>query len=365
MDFNNFKKTDKAYLILENGTILEGKSFGEKGTIIGEAVFTTSMTGYQEALTDSAYKGQLLIQTFPLIGNYGINEEDFESDKVSAGGYIVREYCEEPSNFRCLSTINSFLKKYGIIGLYDVDTRFLTKILRKNGVMKAMLTTEEEKLNNALDEISAYRFEKFLDKVSVVKKEEYFIENPIFDVAIIDYGYKNSLRREFNRLGCNVTVYPFNTTAEELETADPDGIVFSGGPGNPSDYITEIKEIKNLFDKNIPLFGVALGHQLMALARGGKTSKHKYGHRGGNQPVIDLENGRTYITSQNHGYIVDADSLKETVTHINANDKTCEGLRYKDSMAFSVQFYPESHGGINDTAYLFSEFILLMNEYKK
>lgn len=360
MDFN---KSEKAHLILANGTIFNGKSFGKKGTVIGEAVFTTSMTGYQETLTDSSYTGQLIIQTFPLIGNYGINEEDYECRNVGATGYIVREYCEEPSNFRCLSTIDNFLNKHDVIGLYDIDTRCLTRILRENGVMNAMITTETERLKTAVSEIQSYQPEKPTSKVSISKKEKYSIENPIFDIAIIDYGYRNNLRSEFNKLGCNVTVYPYNVSAEELEANDHDGVVLSSGPGAPEVFETEVAEIKKLFEKKIPMFGVGLGHQLMALAKGGKTSKLKYGHRGGNQPVINLENGRTYITSQNHGYIVEAENLDGTVTHINANDKTCEGIRYRECMALSVQFYPISYGGINDTAYLFAEFITLMKEY--
>lgn len=365
MDFN---KSKKANLILANGMVFEGKSFGATGTVIGEMVFSTSMTGYQENLSDPAYAGQILMQTFPLIGNYGVNEDDFECDleKIKISGYVVREECEEPSNFRCLERLNTFLENHNIVGLYDLDTRRITRVLRENGVMNVMITCEDFILEETLIKINDFKEKDYTTDLSVKNKKEYLIENPIFNVAVIDFGYKYDLYRKLNEFGCNVIIYPYNIKAEELMNMKPDGIIISSGSGNPHNNIEATIEIKKLLQLQIPLFGISLGHQLMALAAGGQVEKLKYGHRGANQPVMNLENDMTYITSQNHGYSVVSESITNEIgkiTHINANDKTCEGIKYNNPHAFSVQFYPEVQGGINDTSYLYSNFILLMNEY--
>jgi len=356
----------KAYLILADGTVFEGKSFGAEGSVIGEIVFTTAMVGYQETLTDPSYCGQIVTQTFPLIGNYGVNREDYESGGSVVSGYIVREYCEEPSNFRCEDNIDHFLKKYGIIGLYDIDTRRLTRIIRESGVMNGMITDDpgfdKEK---SLEKIRAYTVGSVVPKVSVKAPEEYKAENAKYRVALIDYGYKHNIRRELLKRGCDVTVFPHDVRPDEIKAMKPDGIMLSNGPGDPADNIFSIATLRALIPEKIPTFGICLGHQLLALANGAKTVKMKYGHRGGNQPVTDLELDRTFITSQNHGYAVVADSIPETagkLSHINANDKTCEGVRYTNAPAFTVQFHPEACGGPHDTAYLFDEFIELMEK---
>lgn len=364
MDFDTAKK---AYLILSDGTIFKGKSFGKEGTVIGETVFTTAMTGYQETLTDPSYCGQIVTQTFPLIGNYGINSEDFESDGSVVGGYVVREKCDYPSNFRCEGTIDEFLKKYGIVGIYDIDTRKLTRIIRETGVMNGMVTTEDFVLEEALENIRAFKAGKYVPRVSCKEPKKFEAENKKFNVVLMDYGCKHNIRKELVKRGCDVTVMPWNVSAEEVCKLNPDGIMLSNGPGDPTDNPEAIETLRNLIDKKIPTFGICLGHQLYALANGASTVKLKYGHRGENQPVTDVDMGRTFITSQNHGYAVVNDSIKSDVgkvSHINANDGTCEGVRYTNAPAFTVQFHPEACGGPQDTEYLFDEFIKLMEDHK-
>ncbi|MCM1053917.1 MAG: carbamoyl phosphate synthase small subunit [Bacteroides sp.] len=364
MDFGTART---AYLILSDGTVFKGKSFGKEGTVIGETVFTTAMTGYQETLSDPSYCGQIVTQTFPLIGNYGVNSEDYESDGSVVSGYVVREKCDVPSNFRCEGTIDGFLKKHGIVGIYDIDTRRLTRIIRETGVMNGMVTTEEFVLEEALERIRSFKTERYVPKVSCDKPRTYETENKRFKVVLMDYGCKRNIRKELVRRGCEVTVMPWNSTAEEVCALNPDGIMLSNGPGDPADNPEAIETLRKLSEKRIPTFGICLGHQLYALANGGSTVKLKYGHRGENQPVTDVDMGRTFITSQNHGYAVVNDSIKENVgrvSHINANDGTCEGVRYTNSPAFTVQFHPEACGGPQDTAYLFDEFIRLMEENK-
>ena len=364
MDFGNSKT---ACLILSDGTVFKGKSFGKEGTVIGETVFTTAMTGYQETLSDPSYCGQIVTQTFPLIGNYGVNSIDYESKGSVVSGYVVRERCGVPSNFRCEDTVDSFLKKYGIIGIYDIDTRRLTRIIRETGVMNGMITTEEFQLEKALAEIRAYKVGKVVPKVSISEPEKFEAENGKFNVILMDYGYKYNIRRELVKRGCNVTVMPWNSDAETICALNPDGIMLSNGPGDPTENTEAIETLQKLIEKKIPTFGICLGHQLMALANGGRTVKLKYGHRGGNQPVTDLDIDRTFVTSQNHGYAVVNDSISPEVgrvSHVNANDGTCEGVRYTNAPAFTVQFHPEACGGPQDTAYLFDEFIKLMEEHK-
>ncbi len=370
MNLNAIKAKD-AYLILANGTVFKGKSFGCEGEVIGEIVFTTAMTGYEETLTDPSYCGQIVTQTFPLIGNYGVNDEDYESKTSVVSGYIVREYCEIPSNFRCEGDIASFLKKHNIIGLFGIDTRRLTKIIRETGVMNGMITLTAPKgevKTAALERINSYTVGKVVPKVSVTSAEQFKAENAQYKVALIDYGYKFNIRRELIKRGCDVTVFPYNVTAEEIAKFAPDGIMLSNGPGDPQDNPESIQTLRELIPHQIPTFGICLGHQLLALANGANTVKLKYGHRGGNQPVTDLAEDRTFITSQNHGYAVVSDSVPESagkVSHINGNDKTCEGVRYTNAPAFTVQFHPEACGGPHDTAYLFDKFIDLMKENKK
>ena len=360
---------DRAYLMLADGTVFEGSSFGAKGSVIGEIVFTTAMTGYQETLTDPSYCGQIVTQTFPLIGNYGTNDSDYESDGSVVSGYIVREYCEEPSNFRCEHTIDEFLKKHSVIGICGIDTRRLTRIIRESGVMNGMITNEPDfNREKALESIRSYNVGAVVPKVSVSHAQEYKAENSKYKVALIDYGYKHNIRRELLKRGCDVTVFPYDVTAEEIKEFAPDGIMLSNGPGDPTENTSSIETLRRLIPSGIPTFGICLGHQLLALANGAKTVKLKYGHRGGNQPVTDLTLGRTFITSQNHGYAVVGETIPEAtgfVSHINANDKTCEGVIYKNAPAFTVQFHPEACGGPHDTAYLFDEFIELIERSGK
>ena len=358
-----FQNKKKASLVLANGEVFEGKSFGAEGKVLGEIVFTTAMTGYQETLTDPSYCGQIITQTFPLIGNYGVNKIDPESNGSVVAGYIVREYCDFPSNFRCEGNINDYIASYGIIGMYDIDTRRLTRIIRETGVMNGAIVCGDFDKDAVLEEIRNYKEEPPVPKVSVKEKQVFKAENPARDVVLIDYGYKFNIRRELLKRGCNVTVVPHNTTAEEIKALNPDGIMLSNGPGNPQQNPDAINTLRELIPAQIPTFGICLGHQLLALANGASTMKMKYGHRGGNQPVKDLSIDRTFITSQNHGYAVVADTLPENVgeiSHVNNNDGTCEGIRYKNAPAFTVQFHPEACGGPHDTSYLFDEFIKLM-----
>lgn len=371
-----------AFLILADGTVFEGKSVGAKGTVIGETVFTTGMTGYLETLTDPSYYGQIVTQTFPLIGNYGVIPEDFESKKSHIRGYIVRELCEKPSNFRCKGDLDGFLKDQNIIGLCGIDTRRLTKILREAGVMNGMITSDDvcPKVDDELlNKIKSYKIvdavksvqgsmidEPLKNAVEPVKTFYYtkdFADGKGKKVVLFDFGAKANIERELERRGCEVKVVPYNTTAEEIIRMAPSGVMLSNGPGDPAENTGIIEEIKKLCEyKKIPIFGICLGHQMLALANGAKTSKLKYGHRGANQPVKDLATGRVYITSQNHGYAVENDSLpaNAVLSFVNTNDGTCEGVSYKDIPAFSVQFHPEACGGPHDTNFLFDRFINMM-----
>lgn len=372
-----------AFLILADGTVFEGKSVGAKGSVIGETVFTTGMTGYIETLTDPSYYGQIVTQTFPLIGNYGVIPEDYESKKSHIKGYIVRELCDKPSNFRCKGDLDGFLKAQGIIGLCGIDTRRLTKILREAGVMNGMIVSDDvcpEINEGLLTKIKSYTIKDAVKNVQGAVREEplknavepektFYYTKDFADgknkkVVLFDFGAKANIERELERRGCEVKVVPYNTTAEEITAMAPDGIMLSNGPGDPQENTGVIAEIKKLCEyKKIPIFGICLGHQMLALANGAKTVKLKYGHRGGNQPVKDLKTGRVYITSQNHGYAVENDSLPSNaeLSFINTNDGTCEGVSYKDIKAFSVQFHPEACGGPHDTNFLFDRFINMMN----
>lgn len=357
----------KAYLLLEDGTVFEGISIGLAGTTIGETVFNTSMTGYEEILTDASYYGQIVTQTYPLIGNYGVNDEDTESRKSWVKGYIVREECDTPSNFRCEGDLDTFLKKQKIIGLCGIDTRKLTRIIREHGVMNGAITDEKGISNKSelLKEIRSYIIKDAVKTVTVDKKYTVKAEKPICDVALLDYGFKINILRSLVSRGCNVTVYPSATSPEEILKDNPDGIMLSNGPGDPEEATEEIENLKMLSKNDIPVFGICLGHQLLALANGAKTEKLKYGHRGANHPVKDIQKDRTYITSQNHGYAVvdnSVDSNIGTVSHINLNDGTVEGIKYKNGHMFTVQFHPEASPGPKDSGYLFDEFISMMNK---
>lgn len=355
-------KIMKAYLILEDGTVFEGNSIGSQKEIISEIVFNTSMTGYLEVLTDPSYAGQAVCMTYPLIGNYGINLEDTESKGSFVDGFIVHEIAKFPSNFRCEDTLINYLVKNNITGISDIDTRALTIILREKGTMNGMITTNSDyDLEEVLPRIKAF---KAKDVVSLVTTpEKYELEGTGKRVALLDFGAKASIAKNLNKRGCNVIVYPADTKAEEIINDKPDGIMLSNGPGDPKDNVEIIKEIKKLYDTNIPIFAICLGHQLMALATGANTKKLKYGHRGGNHPVKDLINNKVYITSQNHGYYVEEASLDPKVAipaFVNVNDKTNEGLKYVNKNIFTVQFHPEACPGPLDSGYLFDMFIKMM-----
>lgn len=355
----------KAFLILEDGTVFTGTSIGSTRDMISEIVFNTSMTGYLEVLTDPSYAGQAVVMTYPLIGNYGITP-DMESLKAWPDGYIVRELSRMPSNFRCEGTIQDFLKKYDIPGIAGVDTRALTKILREKGTMNGMITTNENyDLDEVISKLKNYKVEGVVSKVTCAEK--YVLEGTGKKVALLDLGAKKNIAKSLNDRGCEVTVYPADTTADEIIASNPDGIMLSNGPGDPAECTSIIKEIKKLYETDIPIFAICLGHQLMALATGGTTYKLKYGHRGGNHPVKDLQTGRVYISSQNHGYVVDTDTLDPKVAtpaFVNVNDGTNEGLSYVGKNIFTVQFHPEACPGPQDSAYLFDRFINMMGGAK-
>ena len=359
--------SETIYLQLEDGSIFHGKHFGAplQTQVTAEIVFTTAMTGYIETLTDPSYYGQMVVQTFPLIGNYGVIPADYESKKIHMSAYITREYCEVPSNFRCQMTLDRFLKEQGIPGIYDIDTRSLTKKIRKKGVMNGRLTMTLPQ-NITAAELSGWRIENAVANVSC--KESYTIPTglPEYHVVLWDFGAKQNISHMLHAQNCNVTVVPSHTTCEEILALRPDGIMLSNGPGNPKENTSIIKELSKLCKYNIPTFGICLGHQLLALANGADTEKLKYGHRGANQPVKDLQTGKAYISSQNHGYAVKNSSLPDhaKLRFINLNDGTCEGIIYENFPGFSVQFHPEACGGPQDTAFLFQEFVALMERGK-
>ena len=347
----------KGYLILQDGQVFEGVRFGAETDTVGELVFTTGMCGYVESLTDPSYAGQIVMQTYPLIGNYGIIREDFEG-ACCVKGYVVREYCDTPSNFRTDCDLDTYLKEQGVPGLCGVDTRELTRIIREHGVMNAAICDE---IPADLTPIKTYAITGVVEAVSCKEPDRYQAEGEErFRVSLLDYGAKRNIVRELQKRGCTVTVLPATTSAEEILAADPDGVMLSNGPGDPAENTYQIEQIRKLLGK-VPMFGICLGHQLTALAAGGSTYKLKYGHRGVNQPVRDLNGVRTYITSQNHGYAVDGDTVKlGKVRFVNANDGTCEGIDYPELKAFTVQFHPEACTGPKDTSFLFDQFVELM-----
>ena len=354
-----------AYLLLSNGMVLQGESIGCTGTTVGEVVFATGMVGFQETLTDPSYYGQIITQTYPLIGNYGMCKDDYETDRPTVSAIIVREYNGEPSNFRAAETLEQVMCKFGIVGIAGVDTRALARHIRDKGTGKALLTDAAFPNIAAVARLQTLRLpEDQVARVSTPKAWAASCENSRFHVAAIDCGMKHNIIRSLNTRGCDVTVLPWNTTAGEIREMAPDGLFISNGPGNPEDAKPVIELVRQLRGE-LPIFGICLGHQIIALSYGAKTYKLKFGHRGGNHPVKNLETGKVEITSQNHSYAVDADSLMGTdltVTHINILDNTVEGLKCEKDRVFSVQYHPESAPGPQDSAYLFDEFITMMEE---
>ncbi|MCL2185324.1 MAG: carbamoyl phosphate synthase small subunit [Treponema sp.] len=366
----NDGKAETAYLILENGKVFEGKFFGAQGNVIGEIVFTTGMTGYLETLTDPSYYGQIVLQTFPLIGNYGIIPEDFESANVGVKAYIVKYPCKTPSNFRSLNNLSAFLKERGIIGMYGIDTRALTKIIRENGVMNGKITSVSPGNPNSvsanIEEIKKYSVTNPIAKVSqksVIKSIEIAASNKTKkrSIALMDFGAKRGIANALLARDCEVWTFPYDTSAEDIINLKPNGIMLSNGPGDPADNANKviIETLAALIKKGIPIFGICMGHQLLALANGYTTRKLKFGHRGANQPVKDMQTGKVYITSQNHGYEVVANNS----SFINVNDGSCEGLDY--GVSFSVQFHPEARGGPLDTSFLFDKFMERCDAYSE
>jgi carbamoyl-phosphate synthase small subunit len=360
----------KGYLVLQNGTVMEGSSFGAQGEITGEVVFATGMTGYLETLTDPSYYGQIVLQTFPLIGNYGIIPPDFESSNVGARAYIVKTPCQNPSNFRCEKNLDNFLKERNIIGLYGIDTRALTRIIRENGVMNGKIKMSPP-TDADFDEARAYTIVNAVAAVSSrdTAKPETKVAGTAATgtcspgstsrrVALFDFGAKRGIAQALAARGCEVRYFSYNASADEILAFKPHGIMLSNGPGDPAEPANNgiVETLRALQKSKAPIFGICLGHQLLALANGYTTKKLKFGHRGANQPVKDTSTGRVYITSQNHGYAV----VTDNGSFVNVNDGTCEGMDYGNS--FSVQFHPEARGGPLDTAFLFDRFLERMDK---
>ena len=349
------------YIVLENGMVFKGKAFGADKEVIAELVFTTGMTAYVETLTDPSYYGQAIVQTFPLLGNYGVMAADAESRINGAWACIVREWCEKPSKFRSEGDIDAWLKQAGIPGVYGVDTRALTRILRENGVMNCAVTADPASVD--MEKLKAYRVTGAVAAVSGRAAGERRAENAKYKVVLMDLGMKDYIARRLLERDCDLTIVPGSVSADEIIAMKPDGIVISNGPGDPAENEAIVAELKKLCKSGIPIFGIALGHQLLALAHGFRTEKLKYGHRGANQPVRYHADGRVYISSQNHGYTVAPDSVRPEIalqSFVNVNDGTNEGLEYKTEPVYSVQFYPEASGGSKDTGFLFDKLTDMM-----
>jgi carbamoyl-phosphate synthase small subunit len=372
-----FRTDPPALLMLEDGSVFNGCAFAGSGEVFGEVVFNTGMTGYQEVLTDPSYKGQILVMTYPLIGNYGINCEDMESDAIHMEGFVVREYQGAPSNFRSTRTLKNFLEEFGKPGLDDVDIRAITKKLRTTGAMKGVLSTDISNHNRLLERLRAYPGLVGQDMVRHVTGNEPYLwdeggRKPVSEagsrghkkrVVVLDCGVKYNILRHLEGHACQVIVVPSTTSASDILNWEPEGILLSNGPGDPEPLEYIIETVRNLLGR-LPVFGICLGHQLMGIAAGGKTSKLKFGHHGVNQPVKNLGTGRIEITSQNHGFVVVSETLPgdAVVTHINLNDNSLEGLAYPKKKAFSVQYHPEAAPGPLDSNYLFRDFMALMED---
>ncbi len=360
----------KAYLVLEDGSVFKGESFGGAGESFGELVFNTSITGYQEILTDPSYKGQIVTMTYPLIGNYGVNDEDVESAKPWAEGFVIKELSGIASNYRKKSTLDDYMKKYRIVGIQGVDTRAITKKLRTKGAMRCVISTEDLDEKRLLEKVKASPGlvgRDLVKEVTCKKPFDWADEQDAkthFTVAAIDCGMKFNILRNLSRIGCRVKVLPATATAGEVLALKPDGLFLSNGPGDPEGVPYHIETVRKLIGK-LPIFGICLGHQILGLAFGGKTYKLKFGHHGGNHPVMDLRTRKVDITSQNHGFAVDLDSIPDKgmiLTHINLYDKTVEGMEHKRFPVFSVQYHPEACPGPHDAQYLFDKFAKLMRE---
>lgn len=361
------KSNEKAILVLEDGRVFRGSSFGAEGESFGEVVFNTSMTGYQEILTDPSYAGQIICMTYPLIGNYGVNEDDVESRRPWAAGFVVREASRIASNWRSGGTLDDYLRQNGIVGIEHIDTRALVRHIRDKGAMRAAISAVDLDADSLLRRVLESPAMESRELASEVTADEAFdfptLDTPEFHVAAYDFGVKTNSLRILSGLGCRVTVLPAETLAEEVFALKPDGIFLSNGPGDPASMETAIGEVRKLADAGVPIFGICLGHQLIARAFGAATFKMKFGHRGGNQPIKDLTTGKVEITSHNHGFAVDAASVpaEMEITHVNLNDNTVAGLRHRKLPIFSVQYHPESAPGPHDSRYLFTRFIELMS----
>jgi len=349
----------KAKLILENGTVFEGKGFGYMKETVGEVVFNTSMTGYQEILTDPSYYGQIVTMTYPMIGNYGLNLDDHESSGVKVKGFVVREKADNPNNWRCEFEIDEYLNRHKILGIEGIDTRALTKMIRNSGTMKGIITVRDLTESQIASKFNGFHNDKAVE--AVTSEEIKVMEGDGIHIVAMDFGIKNNILKSFKNRNCKITIVPAQTKAEEILALSPDGVFLSNGPGDPKDVPTVIHEIKKLIGKK-PITGICLGHQLLALALDGDTEKLKFGHRGSNHPVKDLSTGRVMITSQNHGYVVCEEGLPEgvVITHINLNDGTVEGMKHHEHQIYSIQFHPEACPGPHDTDPIFDEFIEIM-----
>ena len=363
---SDLKVKMKKKLILESGEVFHGTGFGAEQDTAGEVVFNTGMTGYQELISDPSYCGQIVCMTYPLIGNYGINRDDYESIEPAIKGLIVKELCDLPSNFRTQMTLDELFKKKNLSGISGIDTRRLTRILRNKGVVKGKIVNAETDENSVVEELKVTNFP--INQVEQVStKTAYASPGRGFKVVLVDFGSKLGIIRELSQRNCDIIVVSQDTTAEEILLMDPDGIMLSNGPGDPEDVKGASELINGLLGK-VPIFGICLGHQLIGLACGAKTYKLKFGHRGGNHPVLDLEKNKVAITSQNHGYAIDQESLKDTdliETHIALNDRTNEGLKHKIHPCFSVQYHPEASPGPEDANELFDDFIKMMENFKR
>jgi carbamoyl-phosphate synthase small subunit len=373
----------KALLVLEDGLVFQANSFSGQGETLGEVVFNTGITGYQEIITDPSYKGQIVTMTYPLIGNYGINDEDIESAKIQVEGFIVKEYCPFPSNWRHKKTLACYLKENGVLGIEGVDTRALTRHIRLQGAMKGIISTYDLNIESLLKKLKGFRSIVGQDLVRSVSSSSSYLwqggkrkevrelgpyiwqdEKKPYKVVVIDYGVKFNILRELEKRGCEVLVVPAKTKAQNILGLNPDGILLSNGPGDPAPLDYAIEEVRKLIGKK-PIFGICLGHQIIALALGGRSFKLKFGHRGTNHPVKNLSTGRVEITTQNHGFCIDIDSLKGKdleITYINLNDNTLEGMKHKSLPLFSVQYHPEASPGPHDSNYLFADFIKMMGK---